>query len=117
MFAINMMNIIKTSLMRALKYSSRGFNCMNGVKEYFHHNLANLYLNIKGSSSNSHQQRKFEGLFRDLILMEDNKVFTSIRLIYRFGIQLYTETINDGVPNLLYLADDALNYNESEFSE
>ena len=112
LFNIKMARIIFNSLLRCLKYSSRGFNCMNGLINYCDHNLANLYLNIKSSKSKS-ERLKFEALLHDLILLEDSKVFTSLWIIHRFSIKLYTETINDGVPNVLYLADYAL-YHDDE---
>ena len=71
-----------------------------------------MYLNIKSSKSKS-ERLKFEALLHDLILLEDSKVFTSLWIIHRFSIKLYTETINDGVPNVLYLADYAL-YHDDE---
>lgn len=113
-FTSKMSNILLICLMRCLKYSSRGFNCMNGLIEYANHNLPNMYLNIQSSSS-KFQKLKFEGLLKDLIILEDNKVFTSLWIIHRFSIKLYTKTINEGVPDVLYLADDALYYNEDGY--
>ena len=111
LFAEKIARIISHSLMRCLKYSSRGFNCMNGLITYASQNLPNLYLNIKSSTS-EFQKNKFEGLLKEFIILEDGKVFLSLWIIHRFSIKLYTKTINDGVPDVLYLADDALYYNE-----
>ena len=114
-FVASLTKFVSSGLMRSLKYSSRGFNCMNGVMDYNLSNLPNLYLCIKVSKHRK-QINKFHALLFQVIKMEDYRIFQSLWVKYDFNIKLYNATINTTVPNMEYLINDVLSYNlENDF--
>jgi len=109
-FISSLTKFVSSGLMRSLKYSSRGFNCMNGLTDYYSTNLPNLYLSIK-ISKNHKQINKFEALLFQVVKLEDINIFRSLWLMYDFNILLYNATINSTVPDIGYLNNDGLSYN------
>jgi hypothetical protein len=110
-FVASLIEMVKSGLIRSLKYSSRGFNCMHGLKEYNFINLPNLYLNMK-TSFHVNQTTKFNSYLYYLVKVEDRVIFQSVWMIYDIGISLYNTTINSNIPNIEYLRKNALTYNE-----
>ena len=88
----NVADIIVTSLIRCLKYSSRGFNCLNNITNYYGINLKNWYLTYNNAVS-SVQRSDIRYLLKKIILLNEDKATATVFYIYKYGVSLYNNTI------------------------
>ena len=90
----NIADIITTSMIRCLKYSSRGFNCMNNHKNYNTINLPNWYLTYSNVVT-AYQKSNIRYFLKQVILLNEEKATATVYSIYKYGVFLFNNTILD----------------------
>lgn len=88
----NIVEIIVTSIIRCLKYSSRGFNCMNKIKCYDGVNLPNWYICYVNAYSTT-QKNNIKYFLKQIINAYEQPATASVFYIYKYGVKLYKNTI------------------------
>jgi len=109
-FKIRVGEMIMSGILRSLKYSSRGFNCMNTVYYYAGTNLSSLYLAMKVAVTKQ-QTEKLKTLLHHLIMLQDNIAIMELYYIYLTGIDLYKYSCLNELPNIegmAYIANNEL---------
>lgn len=116
----NIVDIIITSIIRCLKYTSRGFNYMNKITNYDGINLPNWYISYVNAYSAT-QKNNIKYFLKQIIFAYEQPATASAFYIYKYGVKLYKQTIlnySSASNMMLKQADiEFYNHNNTEDTE